>query len=120
MPLFEGRKDEEMFDASRLSQVYPYTKPSVDMHAPRCGGVYVLTERRDERNVVFYVGQAQDLRERLSEHLLRSEENACIRQCLRSNGCGFCFAKISDQTQRQAAEKWLILHFQPRCNSQNK
>jgi len=66
---------------------------------------------------VFYVGQAENLYERLRDHLSDGEPNACIVRCLRRYTCYFRLAKVARQAaDRDCAERALYDHYNPRCN----
>lgn len=90
----------------------PYDSTTVDSHAPEQAGVYILTRRgTDGKYHSFYIGQANDLRRRLKEHLLAGESNACIRNNV-VHPCGFKHALVSHQVHRDAAEA-AIYHAHP-------
>lgn len=93
-----------------------YTASNVNMHAPASAGVYRLSFKSEDKVLVFYVGQADDLRERLQGHLSDVEPNVCIQRHLRNYTCYFCFAPVAKQADRDYAERALYDHFTPECN----
>ncbi len=64
----------------------------------------------------FYVGQAANLENRLCDHLSDDEENECLRKNVKDYICGFEYAKIGRQTDRDGVEKYLYDHYRPECN----
>ncbi len=98
------------------SDVLLYTGPNVNIHAPLSAGVYRLSYQNGDRRPVFYVGQADNLYQRLREHLSDAEPNGCIVRCLRHYTCYFRFAKVARQADRDCAERALYDHYNPECN----
>jgi len=98
------------------SAVYQYTLSNVNEHAPASAGVYRLSCQTGEKRPVFYVGQADNLDERLRDHLSDEEPNDCIRLKLKNYTCYFRFAKVSKQEDRDCAERALYDHYEPECN----
>lgn len=84
------------------SDRYSYTEANVRTHAPASGGVYRLIHRDGTEYYVFYIGQSEDLENRLLEHLGQSELNECIRWYLRDYTCYFRFFKVSTENERLA------------------
>lgn len=80
-------------------------------------GVYRLSYKgKDGSYYVFYVGQARDIKERLSEHLSEAEDNVCIKIYLSKEECFFKYAKISREDLRNTAERQMYRHYEPVCN----
>jgi len=98
------------------SEVFALTASNVTAQAPMSAGVYRLSSQRDDEPVVFYVGQAENLYERLRDHVLVEEPNDCIRGNRRDYSCYFRFAIVERQSDRDCAERSLYDHFQPECN----
>lgn len=85
---------------------------------PSLPGVYRLSYRSSNGNIyVFYVGQADDLKARITQHLSQNEVNSCIRKMLTSYTCYIRYARINDRRIRDGAELFLYRHFSPSCNS---
>jgi len=80
-------------------------------------GVYRLINysRADDKYYVYYVGQADDLNNRLSQHLSGNETNECCQKYLNNYTCYFRAAAISGQADRDGAEVALYNHFKPSC-----
>lgn len=65
---------------------------------------------------VHYVGQAENLNERLSQHLDGSETNNCCQRYLDRYKCYFRAAAVPRQADRDGAEVALYEHFsEPSC-----
>jgi excinuclease UvrABC nuclease subunit len=80
-------------------------------------GVYRLIyyNRTTEKYYVYYVGQADDLNDRLWQHLPGNEENTCCQRHLNNYTCYFRAAAASRQADRDGAEVALYNHFEPSC-----
>lgn len=90
----------------------PYDGATVDAYVPEQAGVYILTRKgADDKYRSFYVGQANNLRRRLKEHLLAGEPNTCIRNNV-MHPCGFKYALVGHPVHRDAAEA-AIYHAHP-------
>ena len=82
-------------------------------------GIYRLTYKSNDGNYyVFYVGQAEDIRQRLLDHLSVSEENECIKDHLRTKECFFRYTVITRKAVRDATERLAFLEYKPTCNYQ--
>lgn len=84
-------------------------------------GIYKLSseDTKDTNKVnVFYVGQAKKLKERLSQHLSKDEENDCIKNKVAKLSCFFKFVYVSKQEDRDCMESFLYDHYNPECNKQ--
>lgn len=84
--------------------------------APSKSGVYLLTS--GARNCVFYVGQANNLKERLRQHISSSENNACIRRNLTTENCNYFYILFESQSDRDKAEREYYYQYKPECNIQ--
>ena len=80
-------------------------------------GVYRLINysRADDKYYVYYVGQADDLNNRLSQHLSSNETNKCCQKYLDNYICYFRAAVTSRQADRDGAEVALYNKFEPTC-----
>jgi len=82
-------------------------------------GVYRLSYKSNDGNYyVFYVGQAEDIKKRLLEHLSVYEENECIKDHLRTKECFFRYAVITRKNVRDATERAAYREYKPSCNYQ--
>lgn len=82
-------------------------------------GVYRLGYTgTDGKKYVYYVGQASDLKSRLSQHLSSAEQNSCCSGYVGKGKCYFRAAAISLQEERDAAEVALYKKFAPKCCEQ--
>ena len=92
---------------------YPYTPQSVDANAPADSGVYAIAIRdRVVTKEWIYIGESQDIREDLRQHL--GGGNPCISQAPRANSFSF---ERRDALMRGPRQEALIAEFGPtRCN----
>lgn len=98
------------------SSRYNYNSTDVNRYAPSNGGVYRLIHKRTEKFYVFYVGQSNNLKRRLLEHLSPSESDTCIKRHLRDYTCYFRFIEIASQSERDKVERQQIQEYKPSCN----
>ncbi len=97
----------------------PLTEQSVKKLLSGIGGVYRLSYKSSDGNYyVFYVGQAEDIKERLIQHLSANEMNECIKNYLKTEDCFFRYAKITRQSLRDATERKAYREYGPKCNYQ--
>lgn len=85
---------------------FHYDRASVTSHAPGVPGVYALWNR----DVWVYVGETDDIKKRLLEHL--SGENECIAS---GRPTAFGFELIDDPVERIARQAALIRDLLPIC-----
>jgi excinuclease UvrABC nuclease subunit len=94
-----------------------YTESEVKTYVPTDAGVYLLwVKLKNDKWRCFYAGQANNLETRLLEHLGDSEENECIKTNVSKYICGFEYATVSLQKDRDGIEKFLYDHYGPECN----
>lgn len=83
-----------------------YDEASINVAAPQASGVYgIYTDQ-----AWIYVGESNDLRRRLLEHV--RGDNPCIT---RAQATGFVF-ELSPSAARVARQNQLILELRPSCN----
>lgn len=87
-----------------------YNFPKDFEKAPSSEGVYFLSET-DLESGIIYVGRADNLRERLSEH--PDPKNPCLQ---RKNINYFSYEVINDSERREGE---LIDKYDPDCNRTN-
>lgn len=97
-----------------------YSETNVNKFVPMSAGVYRLIYKGTDNYYVFYVGQANDLKRRLLEHLADSEPNACIKRYLKNYATYFRFIKVTLQSDRDRVEGEQISEYKPSCNDQSK
>jgi hypothetical protein len=95
---------------------FSYDADNVNSQAPLRGGVYRLVYYSNEKFYVFFVGQSNNLRNKLNEHLNSSEQNACIKECLSKYPCFFRYVEVDDSLERDRIEGQQISEFHPSCN----
>jgi len=101
---------------SNWSGRYRYNNTNVNRYAPSNGGVYRLIHNENEKFYPFYIGQSNDLKRRLLEHLSSSEPDVCIKRHLRDYTCYFRFIEIASQSERDRVERQQIEEYNPACN----
>lgn len=81
-------------------------------------GVYRLSYKHEDGNYyVFYVGQAEDIKTRLSQHKGSSETNPRLKAYLDTKKCFFKYAQITNKDVRNAIEKQAYKYYQPEANA---
>ena len=80
-------------------------------------GIYRLINynKTDNKYYVYYVGQADDLNNRLTQHLSGNETNKCCQKYFDKYTCYFRAAAISKQADRDGVEVALYNKFKPTC-----
>jgi excinuclease UvrABC nuclease subunit len=102
---------------SEWSERYQYnTEKDVNSYAPSKAGVYRLIYHSGDKYYVFYVGQSENLKERLLSHLNTSEPNACIKKHLKDYTCYFRCIEVTTQEERNKIEEQQIDEYSPSCN----
>src|SRR6266404_637568 len=95
----------------------PYSEETVKKYVPTSAGVYLLwVKLKDGKWRCFYAGQASNLEGRLLEHLGEDEENECLKKNVSKYICGFEYAEVGLQKNRDGIEKFLYDHYEPECN----
>lgn len=80
-------------------------------------GIYRLIYFDPERQnyYVYYIGQTDNLNDRLSQHLHGKEKDSCCSGYLDKYSCFVRVAAVSTQSDRDGAEVSLYQHFNPIC-----
>ena len=99
------------------SDFHYHTVSNVEIFAPRDAGVYRLFYFVANRSQLFYIGQTENLRNKLLNHLSDTEPNVCIRRHFWYYTCCFQFACVASQSERDGAERALYDHYRPPCNT---
>ena len=93
------------------------SKGNVDAINAKLSGVYRLSYKSNDGNYyVFYVGKAEGITQRLSEHMTDSEINVCIKNQISTKDCYFRYAIVTKDYIREAAEKQMYKQYEPSCN----
>jgi len=80
-------------------------------------GVYRLSYLAEDGSYyIFYVGQSEDIKKRLFEHLSTNEKNVCIKNYFATKKCFFRYAKVTKDYIRNAAERQMYKQYEPSCN----
>lgn len=72
----------------------------------------------DNEYHVFYIGQANDIKRRMKEHISVNEPNTCIKNYFKKYVCGFRYCSATTQQERDNEESLLYEKFSPDCNIQ--
>ncbi len=82
-------------------------------------GVYIICNELNNSNyIVRYVGQASDLKKRLTEHFYDTEENEELKRYLKKDYIfKVYYAKVSRQSDRDKIESFLYNKFKPIFNN---
>jgi hypothetical protein len=92
-------------------------RENVHKFAVASPGVYILWKKVAKYEwVCFYVGQSQNLDTQLLDHLSSNEPNGQLRVIIATAVCGFQFANVINQPDRDAIEQFLFDKYQPECN----
>jgi len=99
-------------DLGDVTTWYALDRVSLAWYAPERPGVYAIARGR----VVLYVGQAQNLRERLQAHLAE-RENGLLLVSLAGPGTAarFVFEEVPRQLLDDVERAW-IRRLEPTCN----
>ena len=94
-----------------------YTKEELKRHVPKEAGIYLLwVQLQSGKWRCFYIGKAINLEERLLNHLTASELNTCLKDKVSKYICGFEYAIVSSENNRDGIEKHLYNQYSPECN----
>jgi len=94
-----------------------YSEEGVKKYVPANAGVYLLwVKLKNGKWRCFYAGQARDLERRLLDHLGDDEENECLKKHVSDYVCGYEYAEVKLQKDRDGVEKYLYDHYTPECN----
>ncbi|MBA7573431.1 hypothetical protein ES708_15228 [subsurface metagenome] len=95
------------------SHLYIYRRSMVEAHVPTKRGIYCLESPRQ----VFYVGQAENLRRRLLEHLgMDGGRSRSLNFWLKSGFTFFRFLRFRPDGDLIKAERKQIIKYRPACN----
>ena len=93
------------------------TEDNINKYVTTSAGVYLLwVQLKSDKWKCYYVGQAQNLEERLLAHISSNEPNNCIKENVSKYISGYELAKVGKQSDRDGIEKFLYDQFNPECN----
>jgi hypothetical protein len=80
-------------------------------------GVYrlIYLDHRDNNYYVFHIGQSENLKTELAQHLPWRELNPHLAYYLNNFKCFFRAATVEHQVERDMTEVALYRHFLPQC-----
>jgi excinuclease UvrABC nuclease subunit len=94
---------------------YMLTRENVRKYVPPSAGVYLLFAKPGCQTwMCYYAGQADDLGNRLSEHLSDVGPDPCLMQKMTASA--FRFAEIEAKRDRNGVERFLYDRYKPECN----
>lgn len=99
------------------TELIPLDQTGVNRIKDNTAGVYRISHYDQNKNsyYIHYVGQAENLKERLEQHLSGSETNSCCNNFLKNSKCYFRACAISSQNNRDGAEVALYEKYKPTC-----
>ena len=93
------------------------TEENINASVPQKAGIYLFWVKLVNGNwKCFYVGQADNLKTRLLQHLADSEKNECIKTNVQKHICGYEYCLVGTQASRDGIEKYLYETYSPECN----
>ncbi len=104
------------------STFHELNEENVRKNVPEVAGVYLLWVKLKNKNGkwrCFYVGKTEELQARLLYHCSLNEENDCIKNNVQNYVCGYEYAKVAKQADRDGIEKFLYDHYKAECNKQD-
>lgn len=100
---------------------YKLTQENVDRYVPAVAGIYRIAIELKNGNVKpVYVGQSNDLEDRMFQYVNRDTDNECLLEHLENHIPYFKVAKVSTQNERDAGERALFDKYDPECNDPDK
>lgn len=94
-----------------------FTEDDIKRNVDEKAGVYLFwVKLKNEKWRCFYVGQANNLKTRLMQHLSDSEANECITTNVSKYVCGYEYTFVGRQIDRDGIEKYLYDYYNPECN----
>jgi len=84
-----------------------YTAEEINKHVPAEPGVYRISHEAPQGSYVDYIGQAENLKEKLKQHLLPSEPNSRLRDRFQHYACTVRYTIVRNQADRDGAERAL-------------
>jgi len=102
----------------KWSDFHSLTESTVINHVPDKSGIYILwVEVKGEKWRCIFVGQAQDIRTGLLQHMTNNEENERLKENVKEFVCGFQYALVEKQSDKDGMEKYLYEYNNPECNN---
>jgi hypothetical protein len=99
------------------SKLIPLTEDSISK-LDNNGGVYRISKKADDgKFYVFFVGSAENVKEKLLSHISDTEENLRLKNYINQGGdLSFRWAPISERNIQSAIEKQMYNLYLPSCN----
>ena len=96
---------------------FQYNETKVKELVSESSGNYMISVKRNNGKYrSIYVGQAENLQERLLEHLHDSETNDCLKNHVNDHDVYFRFCYVSGQSDRDDVERTLHKKYPCECN----
>lgn len=99
------------------SKLTPLNKEQIDQ-LNNVAGVYRFSKKADDgQYYVFFVGSADNIGEKLTEHLSSNEKNEKLKNFLNQSGdFVFRYAIVEEKNIQQAIEKQMYKYYLPEYN----
>lgn len=79
-------------------------------------GVFRLSKVEGDKNIVFFVGGSENIKQDLLNCLAETFSNDCVKATVASYKCYFRYSLIKDQEVRNAVIRKMFKVYQPSCN----
>lgn len=103
------------------SPLFHLDKERIEKIPVNSKGVYRLSSKNesDGKYYVFYVGESEDLKKELLNHISDNEENICIKNFVGATKlqCAFRYSIIDELEFRMAFVRMAYNLYQPVCNT---
>ncbi|WP_366513111.1 GIY-YIG nuclease family protein [Methanoregula sp.] len=101
----------------KWSLIHELNSGDISKYAPTSSGVYVIwVHFKDGKWRCHYTGQAENLEQRLYQHISSSESNTSIKSGVSKFRCGYCTAEVGSQANRNGIELYLYQTYKPEWN----
>lgn len=107
---------------THYSSYVAYTASNVSSKVPKKAGVYKISRKNPNKAskvIPIYIGQSNDLRRRLTDHLSENEPNGSLKEKVSAEPLWISWAEISRIGDRTTEETDRVEHFHPECNHTN-
>ena len=96
---------------------YSYDEQTVKKGVLKKPGNYmIMVKLKNENFRPIYVGQSNNLEERLLEHLSDSENNFCLKKHVKDYTLGIRYCYANSETDRKNIEYTLYQNYSHECN----
>ncbi len=90
---------------------------TINNKVAEAAGVYLIWVRINDGSWrIYYVGQTDNLKKRLLQHLSDNEQNHLLKEMVMRCVCGISFAVVNSHEERTGIERFFYEHYSPKCN----